>query len=84
MKQTILIGALLIGANSFADSYVVSGQKFDSKAAAIRYVVQSGKRLEVEETRCMIVTNKFSLKACPKNKKGSFENQQFESISKTE
>ncbi len=75
--KSVLVIMLLVGANSFADSYQVDGKTFDSKAAAIRYVIGSGKRLEVTETRCMILTNKLSLKACPKNKAHSFESEQF-------
>lgn len=87
MKYVLSIAVGLIVAiasiGAFADSYSVDGKTFESKAMAIRYVINSGKRLEVQETRCLILTNKLSLKACPKNKAQSFETQQFESISKT-
>jgi hypothetical protein len=53
--------AILLGvsiAARAADSYSVDGKTFQSKPAAIRYVISSGKRLEVTETRCLILTNK--------------------------
>lgn len=83
MKRSLVL-LVLLGLSSLgrADTYQVDGKTFESKALAIRYVVNSGKRLEVTETRCMIVTNKFSLKACPKNKSRNFESEQFESLSK--
>lgn len=83
MKHVVLVLLTLVSVSAVADSYAVDGKTFDSKAMAIRYVINSGKRLEVTETRCMILTNKLSLKACPKNKLHSFESEQFESISST-
>ena len=65
------------------DMFSVEGHNFDSKAAAIRYVIASGKRLQVLETRCLILTNKLSFKACPKNKAGSFESEQFNGLKVT-
>lgn len=59
------------------EMYSVEGHNFESKAAAIRYVVNSGKRLEVLETRCLILTNKLTFKACPKAKEKAWENEQF-------
>lgn len=63
--------------------YSVEGHNFESKAAAIRYVINSGKRLEVLETRCLILTNKLTFKACPKNKLKSWDNEQFASLKAT-
>lgn len=69
--------------NSPESIFAVDGKVFTTKAGAIRYVINSGKRLTVLETRCLILTNKLTFKACPKNKLNSFENAQFESLSKT-
>lgn len=82
MKQIFVILALALcaiaaHAETPTDIYSVDGKNFDSKAAAVRYVVNSGQRKQVLETRCLILTNKFTFKACPKNKQGSFDNEQF-------
>lgn len=57
--------------------YSIEGKNFETKAAAIRYVINSGKRLTVLHTRCEILTNKLTFKACPKNKKNTWESEQF-------
>lgn len=89
IKGTILIGFFIAAALAHAadpaasnETWSVDGKTFTSKALAVRYIVASGKRLQVQHQRCEILTNKLSFKACPKNKAGSFENEQFESISK--
>lgn len=79
----VILSLVLVGSTVFADTYQVDGKSFTDKAMAIRYVVASGKKLDITETRCMILTNKLTLKACPKNKASSFETQQFESITQT-
>ena len=66
-----------------AETWTVEGKTFTTKGEAVRFVVASGKRLTISHTRCEILTNKLSFKACPKNKTASFENEQFESLSKT-
>ncbi len=83
MTKLILIG-MLFSSMAMAETWTVEGKTFESKALAVRYIVASGKRLEVQHTRCEILTNKFSFKACPKNKVGNFENEQFSNLSKTE
>lgn len=76
-----IIGLVTIGA--LADTYSVDGHTFETKPEVVKYVIASGKRLEVTETRCLILTNKLSLKSCPKNKKGSFENEPFAGLNAT-
>ena len=66
------------------DLFSVEGHNFDSKAAAIRYVINSGKRLQILETRCLIMTNKLTFKACPKNKAGAWESEQFAGLKVTQ
>lgn len=83
MKHVVLVLLTLVSVSAVADSYAVDGKTFDNKPQAIKYVIASGKRLEVTETRCLILTNKLSLKACPKNKKSSFDNEQFQGLSAT-
>lgn len=88
MRKITLILAIMAMAGQVCaatiETWVVDGKTFDSKAQAIRYVVASGKRLEVAHTRCEILTNKLTFKACPKNRKGSWENEQFSGpVSKT-
>ena len=86
----IVIGVSLIARVSHGaaavpnDLYTVNGKNFDSKAQAIRYVVSLGKRVEVIHTRCEILTNKLTFKACPKNKLNSFENEQFAGLKVSE
>lgn len=65
------------------ESWSVDGKTFQSKALAIRYIVSTGKQVEVIHSRCEILTNKFSFKACPKNKELNFETKQFESLSQS-
>jgi hypothetical protein len=84
MKKVIFALALLFAAITKAhaegvptDIFSVEGHNFESKAAAIRYVINSGKRLQVLETRCLILTNKLTFKACPKNKVSAWDNEQF-------
>ena len=81
MKKLIvalfLLFAVAAHAETPTDIYSVDGKNFDSKTAAIRYIVSSGSRKQVLNTRCLILTNKFTFKACPKNKAGSFDNEQF-------
>lgn len=83
MKKVFFIAVLVFIAVTKAHAaaptsiYAVDGHNFDNKAAAIRYVINSGKRLQVLETRCLILTNKLTLKACPKNKTSAWDNEQF-------
>jgi len=72
-----LLSAVAARAEVPHELYNVDGKTFESKSEAIRYVINSGKRLQVLETRCLILTNKLTLKACPKNKQGTWENEQF-------
>lgn len=70
--------------NAPQEVYAVNGKNFTSKAMAIRYVVNLGKPVQVLHTRCEILTNKLTFKACPKNKDKKFENEQFQSLSQSE
>jgi hypothetical protein len=89
LKQAIvvligsIIGALCHADNVTSERWDVNGKSFDSKAMAVRYIIASGQELEVTHTRCEILTNKLTFKACPKNKKSSFESEQFKSITAT-
>lgn len=65
------------------ETWAIGSKVFATKGEAIRYVIASGKRLEVSHTRCEILTNKLSFKACPKNKQGTFENEQFNGLKVT-
>ena len=78
-----LLSSLALANNVTPETWSVDGKTFDSKAMAIRFVVASGKPLEVTHSRCEILTNKLTFKACPKNKKASFENEQFDGLSAT-
>lgn len=81
----LMLSALVARADSSAnDVYAVNGKNFTSKAMAIRYVVNLGKPVQVLHTRCEILTNKLTFKACPKNKDKNFENEQFKSLSQSE
>lgn len=63
-----------------AETYTIEGKTFDSKAAAIRYVISAGHPVIVNHSRCEILTNRLSFKACPKNKVAAFDNEQFKSL----
>lgn len=76
-----IVALSTIGA--LADTYTVDGHTFGTKPEAVKYVIASGKQLEVTETRCLILTNKLSLKSCPKNKKSSFDNEPFAGLNAT-
>ena len=78
-----LLSSLGLANNVTPETWTVDGKTFDSKAMAVRYVVASGRALEVTHSRCEILTNKLTFKACPKNKKASFENEQFENLTAT-
>lgn len=82
MKYSLLVLSLL-SSLAHAETWTVQGKSFESKAMAVRYVVSLGKPVEITHTRCEILTNKLSFKACPKNKVGSFENEQFTDITQT-
>ena len=69
--------------NVTPETWSTDGRTFDSKSAAVKFVIASGKPLEVTHSRCEILTNKLTFKACPKNKKASFENEQFENLTAT-
>lgn len=81
---TLFLCAAIAHAETAPETWSVDGKTFETKSAAIRYVMNSGKRLNVTHARCEILTNKLSFKACPKNKKSAFDNEQFESLSKHE
>ncbi len=76
----VLLLSLNVHAASAPETWSVDGKTFDTKAMAVRYIVASGKRSEVLHSRCEILTNKLSFKACPKNKLGNFENEQFQGL----
>ena len=84
--KKLIFGALLLGAlaakadDTAGETWNVDGKTFTDKGAAIRYVVSNGKRVNVVHTRCEILTNKLTFKACPKNKQTSFENEQFDGL----
>jgi hypothetical protein len=80
--KTLLIVLLLSNVAS-AESWTIEGKSFESKSQAVRYIVASGKPLEVTHSRCEILTNKLSFKACPKSKASNFENEQFKDIAET-
>lgn len=63
------------------ETWTVGGKSFTTKAAAVRFIIAAGKPLTVVHSRCEILTNKLSFKACPKNKGTAFDNQQFQSLS---
>lgn len=63
-----------------AESWTIGGKTYDTKGAAVRAVIASGKRQTIMHSRCEILTNKLSFKACPKNKVGTFENEQFDGL----
>jgi len=82
MKAAIVLGILFLCTLARAEQvptemWSVEGHNFTSKAAAIRYIVNSGKRLNVIHTQCEILTNKLAFKKCPKNKESNFDNEQF-------
>ncbi len=81
---TLLMLSALIARADDTEVYAVNGKNFTSKAMAIRYVVNLGKPVQVLHTRCEILTNKLTFKACPKNKDKNFENEQFKSLSQSE
>ncbi len=90
MKKLIYAAILLSCVIARADqvptsveTWTIDGKVYTSKAEAIRHIVSAGKRVNVQHTRCEILTNKLSFKACPKNKVSAFENEQFESIHAT-
>lgn len=86
MKKLILPILLLAAVTAQADdtqtneTWTVSGKIYASKSEAVRAVISAGKKVEVTHTRCEILTNKLSFKACPKNKASNFDTAQFESI----
>jgi hypothetical protein len=55
------------------DLYSVNGQRFTSKSTAIRYLISLGKPAEVIHSRCEILTNKLTFKACPKHREAQRE-----------
>lgn len=80
----ILLSCVIARADQTApETWTVEGKVYTSKAEAIRHIVAAGKRVNVQHSRCEILTNKLSFKACPKNKVSAFENEQFESIHAT-
>lgn len=86
--KALAIAFLLFSAIAKADTVTpehwdIDGKSFASKAMAVRYIVSSGTKSEVSHVRCEILTNKLAFKACPKNQKANFENEQFKSISET-
>lgn len=86
MKKLIFIILALAAIAAHAETplngeiYAVDGHNFTSKAQAIQYVVRLGKPVEILHTRCEIMTNKFTFKACPKNKLVNTENAQFQGL----
>lgn len=96
MKQTLkyiaylsLFCGISIAARAETDkrvqeTWAVGNKVFSAKGEAIRYIVASGKRMEVSHTRCEILTNKMAFKACPKDKAHSFENEQFSGLKVSE
>lgn len=66
-----------------SESWTIGNKVFTSKAEVIRYVVSSGTQDEIVHTQCQILTNKLTLKACPKNKMASWDNERFKSINET-
>lgn len=84
IRATTVVLLILLAAVARAevpnDIYTVDGKNFETKSAAVRYIISTGKRKQVLHTRCEILTNKLSFKACPKNKNGSWENEQFEGL----
>lgn len=90
MKNVILISLLLVGSLAHAETspetYTVEGKVLNSKAEAVRYVMSLGRPVSIIHSRCEILTNKLTFKACPKVKKSKaavFENEQFTSIGET-
>jgi len=90
LKKILVVLALFLSIAAQAapgvptDVYSVEGKNYTSKSAAIRHVINSGKRIEVLETRCLILTNKLTLKPCPKNKLSSWDNEQFSGLKVTQ
>jgi len=76
----LLLGSIVAKADQGGESWTVGDKVFTSKAMAVRYIVATGKRTEVTHTRCEILTNKLTFKACPKNKLSNFENEQFNGL----
>jgi len=66
------------------EMWSANGQNFLTKSSAIRYLIALGKPISVIHTRCEILTNKLSFKACPKNAKNNFESAQFKSLTEKE
>lgn len=75
--------ASIAKADSTGETWSTDGKTFSSEALVKRYIVASGKRLEIEHTRCEIMTNALKFKKCPKQKEKAFENEQFKSITET-
>lgn len=79
--KTLITALVLLSSTAakaeVSEVYAINGKNFASKAAAIRYVIALGKPVEVLHTRCEILTNKLTFKACPKNKLSNFDNLQF-------
>lgn len=91
MKSMIVMSLLLVGMAANADNSVetwsVEGKTFEVKAQAVRYVMSLGKPVSIEHTRCEILTNKLSFKACPKaakTKAKQFENEQYTGLKVSE
>lgn len=79
----LLLGALAAraaGPIDTSETWKVEGQTFYSEALAKRYIIASGKRVDVEHSRCEILSNGLKFKKCPKLKEKAFENEQFKSI----
>lgn len=68
MRILILVTLLLASSAQAAnESWTVNGKTFESKPMAIRYIMAQNKTgLIVSHTRCEILTNKLTFKACPK------------------
>jgi hypothetical protein len=79
----LILGALLCAqlahAESAQETWTVNGKTFESKAMAVRYVMSQNKKgMTVTHSRCEILTNKLTFKACPKNDKTGVENQPYQ------
>lgn len=85
-KLTVVLAALVLSHLAHADAnsvenWEVNKHVFTDKAMAVRYIVTNNITSPIVHSRCEILTNKFTFKACPKNKKSAFETEQFKSLS---
>jgi hypothetical protein len=91
MKALVVLSLVLSGViaqadgldTTYTESWKIGAKIFTNKAEAVRYVIANNSQDEIVHTQCEILTNKLTFKACPKNKKASWDTEQFKSLADT-